>query len=192
MWGPRLNLHQKGSRCNPAVTWGVKCYYCSSLLSLWVTATAFSNHRNVNPARISRHVPTQGMVSSGYQQFSCFPSRTHSFFTIALCILKSTNLCLVHTAKEAKSTSLCRLPSTTPHPHSCQLWTLILSTSLALGCSGVWSNVYSAHGGVKNIHFHVSRIKQEIHQKVGGLCPVWISKCPLFNCLTLGHWVLFF
>lgn len=75
--------------CNPAVTWGVKCYYCSSLLSLSVTATAFSNHRNVNPARISRHVPTQGTVSSGHQQFSCFPSRTHSFFTIALCILKA-------------------------------------------------------------------------------------------------------
>lgn len=68
---------------------GCKCYSCSSLLSLSVTATAFSNHRNVSPARISRHGPTQGTVSSGHQQFSCFPSRTHSFFTIALCILKA-------------------------------------------------------------------------------------------------------
>lgn len=79
----------KRSRCNPAITWGVKCYYCSSLLSLSVTATVFSSHCNVNPALISRHVPTQGTVSPGHQQFSSFPSHMHSFFNISLCIRKA-------------------------------------------------------------------------------------------------------
>lgn len=89
MWGPRLNLHQSRSRCNPAVTWGVKHYILLLLAVPLSDCHWLSNHCNVNPALISCHVPTQGTVSSGHQQFSCFPSHMHPFFIIILCILKA-------------------------------------------------------------------------------------------------------